>query len=40
MKRSIVKLRNVNFNKYEPLFQIPLFIRNDANAATMAEAHS
>ncbi|MBT8374660.1 MAG: ROK family transcriptional regulator [Deltaproteobacteria bacterium] len=37
MKRSIVKLRNVNFKKYESLFQLPLFIENDANAAAMAE---
>ena len=37
MKRSIVKLRNVNFTKYESLFGLPLFIENDANAAAMAE---
>ena len=37
MKRSIVKLRNVDFKKYESLFQLPLFIENDANAAAMAE---
>jgi predicted NBD/HSP70 family sugar kinase len=37
MKRSIVKLRNVNFTKYESLFRLPLFIENDANAAAMAE---
>jgi predicted NBD/HSP70 family sugar kinase len=37
MKRSIVKLRNVNFKKYESLFQIPLYIENDANAAAIAE---
>ncbi|MBT8351426.1 MAG: ROK family transcriptional regulator [Deltaproteobacteria bacterium] len=37
MKRSIVKLRNVDFQKYESLFQLPLFIENDANAAAMAE---
>jgi predicted NBD/HSP70 family sugar kinase len=37
MKRSIVKLKNLDFTKYEPLFQLPLFIENDANAAAMAE---
>ena len=37
MKRSIVKLRNVDFKKYESLFQLPLFIENDANTAAMAE---
>jgi len=37
MKRSIVKLRNLDFTKYESLFQLPLFIENDANAAAMAE---
>jgi len=37
MTRSIVKLRNVDFKKYESLFQLPLFIENDANAAAMAE---
>jgi predicted NBD/HSP70 family sugar kinase len=37
MKRSIVKLRNIDFTKYESLFQLPLFIENDANAAAMAE---
>ena len=37
MKRSIVKIRNLDFTKYESLFQLPLFIENDANAAAMAE---
>jgi predicted NBD/HSP70 family sugar kinase len=37
MKRSIVKLKNVDFTKYESLFRLPLFIENDANAAAMAE---
>ncbi|MCP4398774.1 MAG: ROK family transcriptional regulator [bacterium] len=37
MKRSIVKMRNVHFSKYESLFQLPLFIENDANAAANAE---
>ena len=37
MKRSMVKLRNVDFTKYESLFRLPLFIENDANAAAMAE---
>ena len=37
MKRSIVKLRNLDFTKYESLFRLPLFIENDANAAAMAE---
>jgi predicted NBD/HSP70 family sugar kinase len=37
MKRSIVKLRNVDFTKHESLFRLPLFIENDANAAAMAE---
>jgi predicted NBD/HSP70 family sugar kinase len=37
MKRSIVKLRNVDFTKYESLFQLPLFVENDAHAAAMAE---
>jgi predicted NBD/HSP70 family sugar kinase len=30
-------IKNVEFTKYEPLFQLPLFIENDANAAAMAE---
>lgn len=37
MTQSIVKLKNVDFKKYESLFQLPLFIENDANAAAMAE---
>jgi predicted NBD/HSP70 family sugar kinase/biotin operon repressor len=37
MKRPIVKIRNLDFTKYESLFQLPLFIENDANAAAMAE---
>ncbi len=30
-------IKNVDFTKYEPLFQLPLFVENDANAAAMAE---
>ncbi len=37
MTRSIVKVRNVDFTKYESLFRLPLFIENDANAAAIAE---
>jgi predicted NBD/HSP70 family sugar kinase len=37
LKQSIVQLRNVDFAKYESLFQLPLFIENDANAAANAE---
>jgi len=37
LKQSIIQLRNINFAKYESLFQLPLFIENDANAAAVAE---
>jgi predicted NBD/HSP70 family sugar kinase len=30
-------IRNCDFAKYESLFQLPLFVENDANAAAMAE---
>ena len=30
-------IRNLDFTKYESLFEFPLFVENDANAAAMAE---
>lgn len=30
-------IRNLDFTKYEPLFELPLFVENDANIAAMAE---
>jgi predicted NBD/HSP70 family sugar kinase len=32
-----IGLRNIDFTKYETLFELPLLVENDANAAAMAE---
>lgn len=32
-----IGIKNVDFAKYEPLFQVPLFVENDANLAAVAE---
>jgi predicted NBD/HSP70 family sugar kinase len=32
-----IGIKNIDFTKYEPLFQVPLFVENDANLAAVAE---